>query len=183
MEEPKSQECGNDIGLQVFSTQFCRNLREPRSTVSILGERPQGETLHSQDTLGSQERVGNSRAKIYITYNRHGRPEESQAKRKLVVLVEVREIQDDLPKCQWRVSKMGEWRLTSGMKPPWRIPSRALQVRKLVRPESQNCDDATKDHRTSCAGIQRSGPIHLDTSCEGSSADRKASLKTVFPRL
>lgn len=39
------------------------------------------------------------------------------------------------------------------------------------------------DQRTICAGIQRSGPIHLETSCEGSSAHRKLSLKTVFPQL
>jgi hypothetical protein len=42
---------------------------------------------------------------------------------------------------------------------------------------------ATIDQRVICSGIQRSGPIFFDTSCEGSSARRKENRKMVFPKL
>jgi len=73
--------------------------------------------------------------------------------------------------------------MTSGMKPPCSRPNSARQARKEVLPESLNCDAATIDQSTICAGIQRSGPTHLDTSCDGSSAQRNASLKTELPKL
>lgn len=69
------------------------------------------------------------------------------------------------------------------MKPPCSAPRIALMARNEERPESQNCDAATMLQRVSCVGIQRSGPIHFDTSWEGSSAQRKASLKTELPKL
>ena len=52
-----------------------------------------------------------------------------------------------------------------------------------VRPDSQNCPLATRLQRVICIGIQRSGPNHLDTSWDGSSEQRKESLKMVVPRL
>jgi hypothetical protein len=69
------------------------------------------------------------------------------------------------------------------MKPPWRTPNKQRQTRNDVRPDSQNWQAATRLHIVICAGIQRSGPAHLDTNCEGSSAQRKESLNTVLPRL
>lgn len=38
-------------------------------------------------------------------------------------------------------------------------------------------------HRVICIGIQRSGPIHLETNWDGSSAQRNESLNIVLPRL
>jgi hypothetical protein len=40
---------------------------------------------------------------------------------------------------------------------------------------------ATTDHSVICIGIHRSGPIFLDTSCDGSSATRKATRKMLLP--
>ena len=69
------------------------------------------------------------------------------------------------------------------MKPPCRTPSKQRQTRNDVRPESQYWLVATTLHKTICVGIQRSGPIHLETSWDGSSAQRNESLIMVFPRL
>ena len=69
------------------------------------------------------------------------------------------------------------------MKPPCNMPSKARHARKLLRPDSQYWLAATMDQSIICIGIQRSGPTHLLTSCEGSSAHRKLSLNTVLPRL
>jgi hypothetical protein len=74
-------------------------------------------------------------------------------------------------------------RLTSGMNPPCRTPNKQRHTRNDVRPDSQNWPAATRLQRVICAGIQRSGPIHLETSWDGSSAQRKESLNMVFPRL
>lgn len=56
-------------------------------------------------------------------------------------------------------------------------------TRNEVRPARQNCELATILQRTICAGIQRSGPTHFETSWDGSSAQRNPSLNTVFPKL
>jgi hypothetical protein len=40
---------------------------------------------------------------------------------------------------------------------------------------------ATTDQMTIWMGIHRSGPIFLDTSCDGSSARRKATRKMTLP--
>lgn len=76
-----------------------------------------------------------------------------------------------------------EPQLTSGMNPPCRMPRSARAVRNEVRPDSLHWQTATIDHRVSCAGIQRSGPAHFETSWDGSSAAKKESEKTVAPRL
>lgn len=60
-------------------------------------------------------------------------------------------------------------------------PSRALVAKKLPRPRRAHWEQATTDQRQICVGIQRSGPTFLDTSCEGSSASRNDTRKTVFP--
>jgi len=73
--------------------------------------------------------------------------------------------------------------LTSGMKPPCRMPRSARQTKNEVFPSSPYCPIATADQSTICVGIHRSGPTHLLTSCEGNSAHRKESRNTVFPRL
>ncbi len=107
-----------------------------------------------------------------------------------MMLVEIRQIKDDLrsfvlarDEILVAIAPLDRWFLTSGMNPPCKIPSKARVARKDVRPLSQNWPQATKLHRIIWEGIQRSGPIHLLTSWLGSSAQRKASLKTVFPRL
>jgi hypothetical protein len=48
-------------------------------------------------------------------------------------------------------------------------------------PEIQNWHEATILHRQICMGIHRSGPIFFETSCEGSSANRKDIRNTVLP--
>lgn len=73
--------------------------------------------------------------------------------------------------------------LTSGMNPPCNTPRMALVARKEDLPESQNCEQATMLHMDNCMGIHRSGPTHFDTSCDGSSDNRNASLNTDCPRL
>lgn len=42
---------------------------------------------------------------------------------------------------------------------------------------------ATADHKVIRVGIQRSGPIFFETSCEGSSATMKVTWNIVLPRL
>lgn len=136
-----------------------------------------GDTSHVKKPIGKKSREN--------IRNTHSRPEPTQSDGELMVFVEVRQIQDDLGQCQsWSESHDdGPWPLTSGMNPPCSTPSSALQTRNDSRPLSQNCAAATKLQRVSCIGIHLSGPIHLETSCEGSSEQRNASLNTVFPRL
>lgn len=45
------------------------------------------------------------------------------------------------------------------------------------------CTMATTDQRVIRVGIQRSGPIFLETSCDGSSAARNVTVKMVLARL
>ena len=54
-------------------------------------------------------------------------------------------------------------------------------TRKLVLPVKAHCDAATIDHNTICIGIHRSGPSFLDTSWDGSSANRNEMRKMLFP--
>jgi hypothetical protein len=73
--------------------------------------------------------------------------------------------------------------LTSGINPPCSTPSKQRQTRNEVRPDKKNWALATMLQRVICDGIQRSGPTHLDTNWDGSSAQRKESRKMVLPRL
>lgn len=115
--------------------------------------------------------------------NGHGGPEKAQTDGEFMVFVEVGEVENDLDN-SLRIKFPGLGLIpTSGINPPCKIPSNARHVRNDDRPDSQNWQQATIDHSTICAGIHRSGPIHLLISCEGSSEQRKASLKTVLPRL
>lgn len=56
-------------------------------------------------------------------------------------------------------------------------------ARKLLRPVRAHCEMATMDQSTICIGIQRSGPIFLEMSWDGSSARRKERRKMLFPSL
>lgn len=134
----------------------------------------------------------------------HGSPEERQPHGQLVGLIEVAEIQDDLfPLCQpgapmiihppflhiinhhmdeW-LHGTHPWKPTSGMKPPSQMANRTRVTRKVALSLSQNWLMDTMLQRHICIGTHRSGPIHLLSTCDGSSAQRKANLKRVFPRL
>jgi hypothetical protein len=99
-------------------------------------------STHVKDAIGEEggEDVGDA----------HGRPEVAQPNGKLMVLVEVGKVQDHLSSSSLSISEGGsnggqfeEMGLTSGIKPPWRIPSRLRQTKKEALPESQNWEAAT----------------------------------------
>lgn len=98
---------------------------------------------HVQDAVRQERRqdVGDA----------HARPEETESDGQLGVLVEVRQVENDLlvEVCEFLESVLlgqnellpflpRHQSLTSGMKPPWRMPRSARVVRKEDRPESQN---------------------------------------------
>jgi hypothetical protein len=56
-------------------------------------------------------------------------------------------------------------------------------AKKNARPLSQNWAPDRTEKMTICIGIHLSGPSRLDTSWDGSSAQRKPSFDNVFPRL
>jgi len=105
--------------------------------------------------------------------------------------------------CKWQAWVSHTiYKITSGIKPPWMRPNKARVPRNDARLESQNWPEATILHMIIWVGTwiafscwvllkekkrwnftHRSGPNFLLISCDGSSASKKATLKTVLPRL
>jgi hypothetical protein len=102
-----------------------------------------------------------------------GHPEEAQSLWKLVGLVEVGEVQDDVGNTASDQSADAKTNGNHTYKPPSINPSRARHVQNDARPDRNACMLATIDHETICTGIQLSGPSFLEMSWEGSSAQRK----------
>lgn len=68
-------------------------------------------------------------------------------------------------------------------KPPSKNPNRARQAKYEPRPFKKAWQAATRLQETICMGIQRSGPILLESNWEGISANKKQTRKTVCPKL
>jgi len=63
-----------------------------------------------------------------------------------MMLVKVGQVEDNL--LDSAAFDMHLVRLTSGIKPPWRVPRRARYARNDVRPSMLNCAAETRDQST-----------------------------------